>query len=206
MSALKLVINRQSRSLVNYGGGILSVPPLFQSNKQDLIVQVVDPTGSFGSPFSIVNLNGLGLRVAVGQTPTGTSGGPTPLALQTTWTWNATNSWFTGTLELNTAAVDSYISSAAARDAYFEVNIVDGSDRKTILQEVFSLKAVVDEATSTAPTPTDSYLTTAESLATFVKKTGGNGEVIILKSPGGIYAREIGIADDGSLIDNIITL
>lgn len=206
MSALKIVINRQSRALSTYNGGAQSIPALYQSNSQDLIIQVIDPTGAFSTPYSIVDLNGKGLRVAVGATPTGTSGGPTPLALQTSFTWDSTNKWFTGSLALNTAAVDSFIGAAASAQAYFEINLTDSGNRETLFQSTFQLSAVVDEATSTVPNPTDSYLTAAESFATFAKRVGGNGETIVLKSPGGIYAREIGIADDGSLIDNIITL
>jgi hypothetical protein len=109
-------------------------------------------------------------------------------------------------LECNTAAIDSHIGSAASAGAYFEINLTLSGNRITILQEQFTLKAVVDEATSTTPTPTDSYLTTAESRATFQPRVGANGDVLTLKSPSGIYGLEIGVSDTGEMIANVITL
>lgn len=207
MSALNLVIDRQSRKLVKFNGSIEAIPSIFQGNVIDIKVAVVDPTGSLaGAAYSKVNLGSYGLRVSIGATPTGTSGGPTPLALQNTFTWDSVDNSFSGSLACNTSAIDSHIGSAASQTAYFEVNLTLSGDRTTILQETFTLKAVVDEATTTAPTPTDSYLTSAEVLALFVRKVGANGDVIVLKSPSGIYGRELGVADDGSAIDNIITL
>lgn len=207
MSALNLVIDRQNRRLVNYNGSITTIPPVFQGNVIDLKITVVDPTGSLsGAAYSKVALGSYGLRASIGATPTGTSGGPTPLALQNTFTWDSLDNSFSGSLECNTAAIDSHIGSAASAAAYFEVNLTISGTRITILQEVFTLKAVVDEATSTAPTPTDTYLTGADSLALFVKKVGNNGEVIVLKSPGGIYGLELGVSDTGEMISNVITL
>lgn len=207
MSALNLYIDRQNKKLVDYNGSVVSLPALFQGNVVDLKIAILDPTGSkTGARYSLVNAGSYGLRVSVGATPTGTAGGPTPLALQNSFTWNASDSTFSGSLELNTAAIDSHIGTAASAVAYFEVNLTLAGNRTTVLQEAITLRAVVDEATTTAPTPTESYFTNNESLALFVKKVGNAGEVIVLKSPNGVYGREIGVADDGSAIDNIITL
>lgn len=207
MSALNLVIDRQSRRLVEFSGSVTKIPDIFQGNVIDLKITVVDPTGSVsGAVFSKVDLGSYGLRVAVGATPTGTSGGPTPLALQNSFTWDSVDKSFSGSLECNTTAIDSHIGSAASAAAYWEVNLTLAGNRITILQEAFTLKAVVDEATSTAPTPTDTYLTKAECLALFAKFINDAGQTIVVKSPGAIYGRELGVADDGSAIDNIITL
>lgn len=205
MSALNLVIDRQSRRLVEYSGSVSKVPDVFQGNVLDLKITVVDPSGSLGG-FSKVDLGSYGLRVAIGATPTGTSGGPTPLALQNTFTWDSADKSFSGSLECNTTAIDTFIGTAASATAYFEVNLTLAGNRITILQETFTLKAVVDEATSTAPTPTDVYLTKAECLALFAKFVNDAGATIVLKSPGAIYGRELGIGDDGAPVDNIITL
>ncbi len=207
MSALNLAIDRQNRKLVNYNGQVTAIPAVFQGNVIDLRIQVVDPTGVVsGAQYSAVALGSYGMRVAIGAEPTGTSGGPTPLALQNTFTWNAADSSFTGSIECNTAAIDSFIGSASSRSAWFEVNLTLAGNRITILQETFTLKAVVDEATSTVPTPTDSYLTTAESRATFQPRVGAAGDVLVLKSSGGIYGVELGVSDTGEFTANVITL
>jgi len=206
MGLLKLAIDRQNKTLVAFNGSITSLPALFQSNVASLQISVVDPTGDLGSPYSIVDEQGASLRVAVGATPTGTAGGPTPLALQDTFSYDSSSHWFTGTLDLNTAGVNSHIGANSSATAYFEVNLTLAGNRTTILQTTFLLKAVVDELTATVPTPTDQYLTKAEMLSTFARLVGANGQTIILKSPGGIYGRELGVNDDGTAIDNIITL
>jgi len=128
------------------------------------------------------------------------------LALQDTFSYDSSSHWFTGTLDLNTAGVNSHIGANSSATAYFEVNLTLAGNRTTILQTTFLLKAVVDELTATVPTPTDQYLTKAEMLSTFARLVGANGQTIILKSPGGIYGRELGVNDDGTAIDNIITL
>ncbi len=197
-SILKLIVNRQNRNLPGINGSVTQIPDLFQSNTISLIVQVVDPTGVFNNPYSIVDLAGFGLRASVGKTPTGTSGGPAPLALQDTFTWDAVNKWFTADLALNTGDIDAYIGAAAFINAFFELNLTIAGSRITILQQQFVLRAVVDELTSNVPAPTDQYLTKSETLALLASKLDK-----IMKSPSGTWARELGIADDGTPTDSI---
>lgn len=206
MSLLRLSIDRQNKTLVNFNGSASSIPGLFQGNTQDFEITFVDPPTSLQGSYTKADVGTDGLRVAIGQTPTGTAGGPTPLAIQTSWTWSSSNKNFSASIALNTTDIDSYIGTAASKSAYFEVNLTTGGNRITILQTQFTLFAVVDEQTSTTPATGDRYLTAAESIAAFVKFINDNGATIVLKSPGGIYGREIGVADDGSAIDNIITL
>lgn len=193
-STLKLSIDRQNRRLITP----TSFPDLFQSNIISLQVQVFDPAPTTLQPPTIVDLSAYGLRAAVGSKPTGASGGPTPLALQNTFVWDATNKWFTADLALNVAAIDSYIGALDSIQAWFELNLTLAGDRTTILQTVFTLRAVVDEGTSTAPSPADVYLTKAETLALLAAKLDR-----IMKSPAGTWARELGIADDGTPTDSI---
>lgn len=145
---------------------------------------------------------GYGLRVSVGDTPTGTAGGPAPLAQETVFTWNADTKYFEGNLDLTGAAVDAFIGNAPSRLAYFEVCLTGPSGRDTILQTTFMLGAVVDELTAIPPAVTDQYFTKAEMLALFAKKVGAPGERIMYVSEDGTAAREMGVADDKSAIDN----
>lgn len=202
MGLLILAVNRQTETLVSYLGSVPSLPALFQSNQKSLQVQVVDPTGNPMNPYILVDLNGYGLRASVGDTPTGTAGGPTPLALQDTFIWNPAAKSFFGDLLLNTPAVDTFLGISAAKQAYFELNLTIAGTRITILQTQFTLKAVVDELTSIAPTPTDQYLTKAEMLALFVKKIGLKGERQVYTSEDGLHQIEKGCNDDGSEMSN----
>lgn len=206
MSLIRLAINRQTHSLIDFGGTALSIPDLFQGNVQDFEITVVDPPAGVGQGYTKVDLGSSGLRVAIGPTPTGTAGGPTPLALQNSWTWDATNKRFDGSLSLASASIDSFIGSASSALAYFEVNVTTAGDRKTILQVQVTLKAVVDEQTSTVPSATDTYLTKAESLALFVKFVNDAGATIFFKSPDGTKGRELGVNDDGTGMDDYVAI
>jgi hypothetical protein len=202
MGLLILTVDRQAETLVSYLGSVPSIPDLFQSNIKRLRVQVADPTGNPMSPYTLVDLAGYGLRASVGKTPTGTQGGPAPLALQDTFPWNAAGSYFEAELALNTTDIDAYLSTDASKQAYLELNLTKDGNRTTILQKTFTLKAVVDELTSVAPAPTDQYLTKAECLALFAKKVGLPGERQVYTSANGLHQIEKGCNDDGSEMSN----
>lgn len=197
-SVLKLVVDRQNRKLISYNGTVSQIPDLFQSNLVSLQVQIVDPPITSLQNPSIVDMAGYGLRASVGATPTGSSGGPTPLALQDTFTWDAVNKWFTGDLALNTTDINTYIGALNVKAAYFELNLTNAGDRNTVLQQAFNLRAVVDEGTSTAPATTDVYLTKSDILALLAAKLDK-----VMKSPDGTWARELGIDNNGVPFDNI---
>lgn len=197
-SILKLSIDRQNKKLISVNGSVGSMPDLFQSNIVTLQVQIFDPTGptSLSAP-TIVDAGTYGLRASVGATPAGTTG-EIPVALQDTFTWDATNKWFTADLALNTSGVDTLIGAAPSVLAYFELNLTIAGGRNTILQTTFNLRAVVDELAGTVPTPTDQYLTKAECLALFAKYINDAGRTITLTSPTTGKLIELGANDDGS--------
>jgi hypothetical protein len=203
MGLLKLAIDRQNKSMVAYNGSVASIPPFFQSNTPTLQVFVVDPVNALGT-YSLVDLNGFGLRVSVGDTPTGSAGGPTPLTLQDTFAWDPVSKSFSADLNLAVVAMDTFLGAAASKSAYFEVNLTKDGKRDTLLQQTFTIKAVVDELTGIAPTPTDQFLTKAETLAMFQRMVGPLGQRLVLRSANGLYGLELGVGDDGSLITNII--
>src|SRR5688572_20414113 len=206
MPILKLAIDRQNRKLVNFNGTPIDFPPLFQFNVQQLQIYPVDPPANVNSTHSSVDAAGLGLRVAICQQPTGTTADDTRLTFQNSFTWNAAGSYFSGELDLSAAAIATYLGTAAERSAWFEVNLMDGGEPTTILQQPFTLKALGDNFSTVAPTPVDQYFTQVQANDRFAKLTGDPGQRIILKSANGLYAVEIGCDDDGSFITNQITL
>jgi hypothetical protein len=206
MPILKLSIDRQNRRLVNFNGTPVDFPPLFQMNVQQLQIYPLDPPVNIWSAYQSVDASGLGLRVAICSQPTGSTGDDTRLTFQNSFIWNAANRYFSGELDLAAAAIATYLGTAAARNAWFEVNLMDGGDPTTILQQEFSLKALGDNFSTTTPTPVDQYYTQVQANDRFAKKTGDPGERIILKSANGLYAVELGCGDDGSFITNSITL
>lgn len=202
-STLKLTIDRQKRALVSFNGTPGQMPDCFQSNTLSLQIQVVDsPTAALALP-TVADLAGFGLRASVGMQPTGTAGGPTPLALQDTFTWDPVNKWFTGSLALNVAAINTFIGALSSIPAYFELNLTSPTP-DTILQTLFNLRAVVDEGTTTVPPTTDIYLTQAAIIATFAPRVGKPGQTQIFVSPTTGKKLEIGCNDDGSFLCNLI--
>ena len=207
---LKLAIDRQNKKLVVTGavpGSVAALPPLFQGNSVDLEVTILDPSGLITSDYSRVDFTGKTLRVAVGQTPTGTPGGPAVLAIQTSFTYDsAANALrYSGNLALNTAAIDAFLGAAASATAYFEVNVVDSGNRSTILQATFNLMAVVDEAATTVPSPVDSYYTAAETDSRYVRKEFAAGDVILMTSADGTKKGLVYWGDDGSFHADPVT-
>ncbi len=197
-SLLKLTVDRQNGKLISFNGSVSAMPDLFQSNTKTLQVQFVDPAPTPLQIPTVADMAAYGLRASVGSKPTGSSGGPTPLALQDTFTWDAVNKWFTADLALNTTAIDTYIGSADSIQAWFELNLTLAGTRTTVIQTTFTLRAVVDELISNVPTPTDVYLPKSEILALLAAKLDK-----VMKSPSGTWARELGIGDDGTPTDNI---
>lgn len=192
---LRLTVNYATRKLVAYLGTPTAIPELFQGNQLALEIQFVDESGIISAPYTILDLAGYGLRVSVGSQPTGTAGGPAALALQTAFTWDTTRKLFTGTLATNTAGIDSHIGAADSKISWFEVNITDGTDRLTALQTTFTLRAVVDEGSSTVPTPTDQYPTKAEADGLYLSRAGNTAMYLTNQTTGKTMVLYLG-ADD----------
>lgn len=207
---LKLTIDRQNRKLVAFQGTPASLPDLFQSNTISLQIQVVDPAASATFPqvssnqYTVVDGNAFGMRAAVGDSPEGVTG-PTPIALQPAVNWDPATQSFKGDLALNTTGVDSFLGTAAAKSAYFEINLTITGTRITILQTTFNLKAVVDELGSNIPTPTATYLTTAEIVSQFMPLKGAPGQTFQMTSPNGLYTYEFGVDDNGQTFSKLIS-
>lgn len=209
-SQLTLTVDIQNNALVSLNGSPTSLRNFFQSNTKTLRVQCVNPLSAVfpqvsSQSYVVQNMAAFSLRAAIGDTPEGVTG-PTPLALQDTFVYDPVNNWFTGSLALNTTGIDTFLGVAASKTAYFELNLTLAGQRITILQTTFTLFAVVDELSGTVPTPTDKFLTAAETQTQFVPRQMENGATIVIPSLSGVYAVEIGCNDDATVKLNVITL
>ncbi len=209
-SDLFLVANLQTGALVSFNGSASSLPALWQYNTRNLRLQFVNPNPTTlplgSSSYSPQNLNGYLPRVAITPTPTGTGGGPAVLAIQTVFVWDNTNQWFTGSLALNTSAVDSFIAAAASATAHFEITLIQpDATRFTAFGGPVTLNAAGDEGTSTVPTPTAQYLTADEIKALFVPRIMAAGDVIQFISPDGTKKAELGLANDSTWSTNYVS-
>ncbi len=195
---VKLTFNRQDGSLTDAFGGASTLRTLFQYDTVDFEISAADPGIPPSGSFSLANLTGYALRVTVGATPTGTSGGPAPVAIQTAWTYDSVNNKFVGSLALTDPAVGTLIGTSASVAAFFEAKLSLSGVFKTLGQLQFTLSAAVDEGTTTAPTPAASYLTSDEVKSQFVPRRMENGGTILIPSPSGAWGLLIGCNDDGT--------
>jgi hypothetical protein len=136
-----------------------------------------------------------GCKVAVGDI-----GGVSPMAWVSLTFSPSTNFW-TGTLDLNTDAINTKIGTAASVGTSLEIQL----GATAYWRSTFSLTLTnqVIPSTTFAPVPTETYLTRNESLATFARQIGLAGQTITLLSPNGQWARVFGVNDDGSRQDDV---
>jgi hypothetical protein len=158
-----------------------------------------DPDGG-AHDFVRVDITDLSLKMAINDTLEDS----TPLAEQTSWSKNTSTNVFSGTLNLNTSAMNTYISATKA--PYFELEVSDGTNRVKILQEVCAVAQSLLPVTTTSPDPSRVYLDYNENLGIFVPRVMGNGESITIPSPNGAYQRILGCNDDGTRRDDIEAL
>lgn len=161
-----------------------------------VIVAPNPPAGLNG--FSRVNITNLGLKIAINDS----LDDATPLAEQASWTKDTNTNIFSGTLNLNTAAMTSYVGSSD-KTPFFFVLIYDGTNWVPILQETCNVLVGTLQQTTTSPDPSRVYLDFDESMGVFVPRVMGAGESIIIPSPNGQYRRIIGCNDDGTARDDI---
>lgn len=177
MGLIKLAIDRQNKELVEFNGSAVTLPPLYQTNTQPFRIQVVDSTGDPGTPYVAVDCTGLSLRVVITGVVTG--GNDTLLAgtLEADWSYDAVNDWFTGSVDFNTAEISTFIGANAYKAAFLEINLMDGGSPTTLFgAKSGATNAIInangDDLLGTAPAPSDTYLTEAQTEALWLSGAG----------------------------------
>lgn len=178
---LDLYIDLFQKRLVN---GVTSqtnfqLPALFQGDTVPIKLAFLKPTGILTAPYSVESIANYGIRVAIGAAPTGTPGGPTPLALQTVWTHAGDELSATGELSLSTAEVATHIGTASSKGAFFEVELSKDGKFDTVLQAGLTLKAEIIEGNTIPPSVLNQG-------ASFNNLNGVPGGEIRLISPDGL--------------------
>lgn len=216
-TVINLFVDTQNKQLVTAANStsIYQLPDFFENNEITFNVVFLIPTGQFNTatPYASLNVSGIPFRMSIGAQPIG-NGSITPAAIQTTWAWVAgpppgttvnVIGYYTGTLALNTVAMDNLIGTATSFTGILELNLVNtDSTYNTVLQDRVTVNAVLDSANTTVPTPASTYMTAAESIARFVSFSGlPNGALINMLSPSGTFKRTLGVDDNGTPIDII---
>lgn len=204
MAARYLFPNWASKVLQisDLNGGIVTLPAF---NKYEVIpfkVVIVEPDlGAIGLPkWSRVDISNLSLSMALNDTYDDAS----PLAYQNTFSKDESTNVFSGDLSLNTAALNTWIGSSDYKEAYFEIEIQEGTNVSKIYQATVRVKNSVAQVGATVPSPVDEYFTKAQTTSQFIQKIMAAGEQITITSPGNVYQRILGVDDGGNVIDTVV--
>lgn len=203
--AINLFVDRNAKQLVASltSTATVQLPPLYNTNAQSFNVQLQNQASNPVAPYTIANVTGYTLDIVIGPTPNAAT---PPALLAYADGITPTNNVFSGSLIINTTAVNTFISGAS-NTAYFEMTLIDGTGlRETLYQGTVLLKAALDTSGTVVPTPAASYLTALQCQAAFALQFGLPGQLFTLVSPAGHYARVLGIDDQGNRIDVIQTI
>lgn len=192
----------------------VAIGPFYQGALLKLRVTPVVPTGSkVSTPFyAKVPISTIEMLATVGQR----AGAEAIKAAQYTWSKQLTadaegkSGYFYADLNLNTSDLNTAIGSSDTYGTYFEIQFSrSGGAYSPVFQSAITLLAVVKDPGSAAsiPTPTESYLTLAQSYNLFVAWRNdlipaNAGRNVIFLSPDGTRTRELGVDNNAAPIDN----
>lgn len=200
----KLFVNLASKQLQisDLNGGAFVLPAFNKYENVPFEVVFVEPDlQAVGLPgWARVDISNLSISIALNDTFDDAS----PLAYQNTFTKDETLNVFSGSLSLNTSALNTWIGSSDSKAGYFEIEIQEGTNVLKAYQATVTVKNSVAQVGATVPSPVDEYFTKAQTTAQFVPKVMPAGEQITITSPGGVYQRILGIDDGGNVIDQVL--
>ena len=213
--ALKFAVDLQRKGLILSPNrpDPFALPPFIQGDTYPLEIQIVQPDYARGfGAYSLVNIANYTLRVCImGHLPVGNAA-DTPEVLQVDWTKDSATNTFSGVMGLNVAGIATLLGSAAAKDAYFEIELRDGLTGyyQTIYPtspqfNCLVMAEAIEDGVLVAPPPTGgNALTVQEANQLFVKRRGLPGEMYSLVSANAQWERIIGVDDNGAKLDMVI--
>ena len=198
--SLKLYLDLDAGTLIKrFNGGAdvdqtpFVIPALTVGDQLPLSVQPLIRAGKINGRQSYSIVTGFTLKVAIGVLA------GTPDCLQTSWTTDG--NFLSGTLDLNQSGLTTKVT--AGTPVYFTIKV---NDREAYQQRLTDIRLPTVAAGAVVPTPAEDFFNKNEQDQRFLKRDSANGDILVLKSPGGIYGRILGVNDDGSARDDIITL
>ena len=172
----ELTIDLTNRKFVTsrYDSSTFTLDKLYQGDVLPLRIRLVTPKedGGLTSPFDLVTAGSIELAIV---TPHSSS----PVVLATT---SATSIAADGsdyyadcTLDLNTSGIDglTYASNTSPATTTIEAEYISGSNSLTAIQQAINIQPHGIDSGASAPTPTSSYYTQAQTDANFLAKSGG---------------------------------
>lgn len=198
---LKFYIDWLNKKLVksDSNGGLFIPPVFYQGDVIPMQVYIVepDPDGT-DNDFVSPAIDNMALSMAVSDTPTGSSGGPTPFVTQYTWSKDTNEKYFYAEVAFNTAELNTFIGSARTTTGYMEFQITEGTAITTAWQGTITIDAEVIEASSASVAPGETALSLEAASQIFVKRQLENGGQIRIPSPDGTKLTVLWTDNDGT--------
>lgn len=168
LNLIQLYLNVLTGQLVSVNGSPTSIPPLYYGDTPTFFVYPVMPTPG-GNPlqsFSSYSMAGYSMNLTMAGPPNAQNP-PTPFASLDGLTWvlaSSGYSYFTGTVDLTQIATGNFIGNGPGKQAYFNLDVFDGSlKRTTLLQVQFTINASIDTVAAQPGGNPVQYLTQAQS-------------------------------------------
>lgn len=201
----KLFVNLDTKKLQvsETNGGIFVLPNFNKYENVAFKVVIVETDRSAVGPpgWSRVDIGNLSMSMALNDSYDDAS----PLAYQNTFTKNEEDNSFEGSLSLNTAALNSWLTSSdPSKSAFFEIEIQEGSNVVKLYVQTVTVQNAVAQVGAVVPSPVDEYYTKAQADQQFEKPVGEPGRQKTYTSPSNLYQRIIGVTDEGLPIDQIV--
>jgi hypothetical protein len=200
----KLFVNWTTKTLQvsDLNGSPFTLPAFgkYENIPFDVVIVEPDLTSPGLLKFSRVPIANLSLAMSLNDTVDDSS----PLASQNTFTKNTTANVFSGSLNLNTSGLNTWIGSLVDGTAYFEIEVTEGSNVQKIYVASVTVKQSVAPTGATTPSPVDDYYTKAQVESQFLKPVSSAGVMHTILSPSGTYQRIIGVDDGGNVIDQVL--
>jgi len=199
----KIFVNWLTKSLQvsDKNGGVIVLPPFQKYEVVPFEVVIVEPIEAVGIlKYQRVDIGNLSMAMALNDTLDDAS----PLAYQNTFAKDETENKFSGDLSLATVGLNTWLGSNASLEAYFEIEIQEGTNISKIYQARVTVRNSVSQVGAIVPSPVDEYYTKAQADAQFDKPIGAAGVQKTITSPGNIYQRILGVTDAGEPIDQIV--
>jgi len=184
-------------------GGEFVLPDFNKYESMPLRVRILAPDPS-GVPegYSLVSVAPLSLTISINDT----LDDATPLVMQSTWAADTTLNEFTGVLDLNTAAMNSYVGTTISGVlAWLQIDVTQtGGQTTQIYQRQIRILNSVTKPTSTVPDVAQTYYTAQQTDGLFLKPIGTPGQFFTVLSPSGNFARTFGVDDNGAAVDSLL--
>ena len=172
----ELTIDLTNRKFVTsrYDSSTFSLDKLYQGDVLPLRIRLVTPKedGGLTSPFDLVTAGSIELAIV---TPNSSS--PAVLATTSATSISADGSdyYADATLDLTTSEIDGlmYAGNTSPATTTIEAEYINGSNNLTAIQQAINIQPHGIDSGASAPSPSSSYYTQAQTDANFVAKAGG---------------------------------